>query len=69
MRKLKIGDRVVNWNGESGTVLTVTGDNFRLRYDSTREVEYQWFEFTPADIDEYWGSFRFEDTEYPEWPL
>ena len=72
MRELKIGDRVVDWSDEAGVVLSVNGDVFTLRYDGeTHEERWGWVEFNPADPDDLSnpiGTFRFEDTEYPEWP-
>lgn len=71
MRELKIGDRVVDWTGEAGVVLTVNGDDFVIRYEDGTEMDFGWVEFNPADqsdLDNPIGTFRFEDTEYPEWP-
>lgn len=72
MRELKIGDRVVDWKDEAGAVLETDGFVFDLRYDMGEEVRgYGWVEFGSNgqdDIDAPVGTFRFEDTEYPEWP-
>lgn len=71
-RELKIGDRVVTWWDEAGTVLSVNDNDFTMRYDTTGLTDWWgWVEFNandPSDIIDPQGTFRFEDTEYPEWP-
>lgn len=71
-RELKIGDRVVDWLDEAGVVLNVNqSGTFFLRYDNGEESGWGWIEFNPEnpdDIESPNGTFRFEDTEYPEWP-
>lgn len=71
-RELKIGDRVVDWEDEAGVVLATDGFLFDLRYDNGDEMKgFGWVEFGSNgqdDIDTPEGTFRFEDTEYPEWP-
>lgn len=74
MRELKIGDRVVHWRGETGVVISAPhGYEFTMRFDHDgSQRPYGWIEFDPTnpdDIAEPAGTFRFEDTEYPEWPL
>lgn len=65
-RELKIGDRVLDWKDRAGVVLTVNSEGeFRMRYDDGVDGDWDWCEF---DGDEPAGTFRFEDTEYPEWP-
>ena len=66
-RELKIGDRVVDWKDRAGVVIYVARDDtgFRMRYDDGVDGDWDWYEF---DGDEPAGTFRFEDTEYPEWP-
>lgn len=72
MRELKIGDRVVDWSDEAGVVIAVNGGSFTMRYDATgKQDAWGWVEFDPSnpdDIEDPVGTFRFEDTEYPEWP-
>lgn len=64
-RELKIGDRVVDWKDRAGTVLGCHDTHFALRYDDGTERAWAWEEFDGSDPE---GTFRFEDTEYPEWP-
>lgn len=68
-RELKIGDRVVDWKDRAGVVLSVNGGAFTLRRDDGSERQWDWYEFGADGDHSFWqGSFRFEDTEYPEWP-
>lgn len=73
-RELKIGDRVVDWKDRAGVVLSVgqnldgEGQHFSMRRDDGSERHWDWHEFDESDADEWEGTFRFEDTEYPEWP-
>lgn len=73
-REPKIGDRVVDWTDESGVILSVchpeaTCPEFTMRYADGREETWGWAEFGSDGDPTFWqGSFRFEDTEYPEWP-
>lgn len=74
MRELKIGDRVVDWTGEAGTVISVShSDNtcpeFVMRYDNGDQESWGWVEFgSDGDFRGWQGTLRFEDTVYPEWP-
>lgn len=69
MRELKIGDRVVDWKDRAGVVLSSRAVGFTMRYDEGEEVSWGWVEFgSDEDFNGWHGTFRFEDTEYPEWP-
>lgn len=66
MRELKIGDRVVDWKDRAGVVIVRQGGEFISRYDDGSERQWDWYEYD--NTEEWVGTFRFEDTEYPEWP-
>lgn len=68
-RQLKEGDRLIDWDGDTGTVQDLKGERFTFSADHREDYYAVWVEFDPKkDLDSPEGTFRFADTEYPEFP-
>lgn len=66
-RQLKEGDRLIDWDGDTGVAKDVEEDWFIFQGYVCAAYWAKWTEFN-AGIHPL-GTFRFADTEYPEWPL